>query len=100
MIVKLWVNWRERKVLTTQQLDELIDERIANIVNDECSFSNELEDYLDSYYTKLELFDILSSDSATIKKELEDIREGVKGKIGDWCERNIRDDYEEMPIEV
>ena len=100
MTVKLWVNWRERKVLTTQQLDELIDKSIADVVNDEYSFTEELEDYLDSYYTKLELFDILSKDSATIKKELEEIHDGVKGMIGDWCERNIRDDYEEVSIEV
>lgn len=100
MTVKLWINWEDRKVLTTQQLDELIDKRIADVVNDEYAFEEELEDYLDSYYTKLELFDILTKDSATIKSALEDIREGVKGDIGYRCERDIREDYEEVSIEV
>ena len=101
MTVKLWVNWRGREVLTNQQLDERIDEAVKKRLNDEDCYAEDLEDYLDNNYTKMELFDILASGNQSIIEEtLDDIKSGVAEGIRDWCECDIRGDYDEVKVEV
>ena len=100
MTVKLWVNWRGGEILTTQQLDEKIDDVVNDILENQDSYTEELDDYLDNYYTKMELFEALTDDRINKEKFIDEIREGVKEQVKDWNDRNIRSDYEEVEIEV
>lgn len=100
MTVKLWINWRGREILTTQQLEEKIDEMVESILSNEDSYREELEDYLDYNYTKIELFEALMSDGATIEEVIDDIKSGVAENIRDWCDSTTRSDYEEVKVEI
>ena len=100
MTVKLWVNWRGNKILTTRQLDDKIDEAVKDGLEDEDRYAEELEDYLDSNYTKMELFEALTDDRINKEQFIKEIREGVEEQVRDWCDRDIRGDYDEYTIEV
>ena len=100
MTVKLYVNWRERDILTEEELNEKIKERVECIMSNDDSYREELDNYLDCNYSKMELFDALISDGATIEEVVDDIRTGVAEDICDWCECDVRGDYEEVKIEV
>ena len=100
MKVKLWVNWRVGEILTTQQLDEKIDNVVNDILENRDSYAEELADYLDNYYTKVELFEVLTDDKINKEKFIDEIREGIKKQARDWNDSNIRSDYEKVEIEV
>ena len=100
MTVKLWVNWREKEILTTQQLDEKIDDAVKTRLEDEDCYAEELEEYLDNNYTKIDLFKALSGDEGSIESILDDVRCGVEEQVRDWCDRDIMSDYDEYAIEV
>lgn len=100
MTVKLLVNWREKEILTTQQLDEKIDERVKTIMSDDDSYREELDNYLDYNYTKLELFNALASDEATMTEIIDDVKTGVAESVRGWCDDDVRWEYEEVTIEV
>ena len=99
MTVKLWVNWRGNEILTTRQLDDKIDEAVKDRLEDEDCYAEELEEYLDSNYTKMELFEALTDDRINKEKFIKEIREGVEEQVRDWCDRDIRGDYDEYSIE-
>lgn len=100
MKVKLWVNWRGEEILTTQQLDEKIDNMVNDILENQDSYAEELEDYLDNYYTKVELFEALTDDKINKEKFIDEIREGIKEQVRNWNDSHIRRDYEGVEIEV
>ena len=100
MTVKLWVNWREREILTNQQLEEKINARVEEVIANDDSYNECLDDYLDSNYTKLDLFDALINGEAVIKETINDIKSGVAEDIYDWCDTDIRSEYEEVKVEV
>jgi hypothetical protein len=100
MKVTLMVNWKEKEILTTKQLDEKINERVKSIISDEDSYREELDDYLDCNYSKLELFNALASDEATMKEIIDDVKSGVAEGIRVWCDDDIRWEYEEVEVEV
>ena len=100
MTVKLMVNWRAREILTVRELDERIEARVGEAMKDTDAYDEYLEDYLDCNYDKKELFDALSGSDADREEVLNDIREGVAEAIYDWCECDIRGDYEEVEVEV
>ena len=100
MTVKLWVNWKEREILTTRQLDEKIEARVEEMMSNKDSYNECLDDYIDSNYTKLELFEALTKGGEFIKETIDDIKSGVAEGIYDWCDMDTRSDYEEIKIEV
>ena len=100
MTVKLWVNWRKREVLTNQQLEEKINARVEEVIANDDSYNECLEEYIDSNYTKLELFEALTKGDAFIKETIDDIKSGIAEGIYDWCECDVRGDYEEVKVEV
>jgi hypothetical protein len=100
MTVKLLVNWKEKEILTVRQLDKKIDERVDSIMSDDDSYREELDNYLDCNYSKLELFNALASDEATMTEIIDDVRSGVAESIRGWCDDDIRWEYEEVTIEV
>jgi vacuolar-type H+-ATPase subunit I/STV1 len=100
MTVTLMVNWKEKEILTTKQLDEKINERVKDIMSNEDSYREELDNYLDNNYSKLELFNALASDEATMTEVIDDVRSGVAETIYDWCNTDVRWEYEEVTIEV
>ena len=100
MTVKLWVNWEEREILTTQQLDKMVDENAERINSDEERYDEYLDDYIDCNYTKLELFEALTKGEAFIEETIDDIRSGVAENIYDFCYTNIYSDYCKVEVEV
>ena len=100
MTVKLLVDWRKGEILTTRQLDEKIDDAVKTRLEDEDCYAEELEDYLNDNYTKIELFEALTDDRINKERFIKEIREGVEEQVRDWCDRDIRCDYETVTIEV
>lgn len=100
MKVKLNVNWRGKEILTTKELDERINARVEEVMQDTNAYDEYLEDYLDSNYLKRELFDVLSGSDTEREEVLNDIRSGVAEMIYDWVNMDISSDYEEVTIEV
>ena len=100
MTVKLLVNWREKDITTERELADKIDDRVKAMLEDKDCYEEYLEDYLDCNYTKLELFEALTKGEDFIRETIDDIRSGVAEGIYDWCECDIRGDYEEVKIEV
>ena len=100
MTVKLLVNWRQREITTERELADKIDDRVKAMLEDKDCYEEYLKDYLDCNYTKLELFEALTKGEAFIRETIDDIRSGVAEGIYDWCECDVRGDYEEVKIEV
>jgi hypothetical protein len=100
MKVKLMVDWRGKEILTVKELDERINARVEEIIQDTEAYDEELEEFLDSNYTKKELFDALSGSDAEREEVLNDIRSGVAEAIYDWVNMDISSDYAEVTIEV
>lgn len=100
MTVKLWVNWRGREILTTRQLDERIDEAVKIRLDDKDCYAEELEEYLDYNYTKMELLEALTDERINKERFIAEIHEGVEENIRDYIDTDIRGDFEAINIEV
>ena len=100
MTVKLYVNWREKEILTAKQLDERVEEKVERMMSDTDCYNEYLDDYIDCNYTKLELFEALTKGEAFIRETIDDIRSGVAEGVYDWCDMDTRSDYEEVKVEV
>ena len=101
MTVKLLVDWRSREITTERRLADKIDDRVKGMLEDKECYEEYLDDYIDCNYTKIELFGILASGNQSIIEEtLNNIRNGVQESIFDWCDMDIRSDYETVTIEV
>ena len=100
MTVKLWVNWRGREILTTQQLDERINEAVKTKLEDKDCYAEEVEDYLDCNYTKMELFEALTDEHINKERFIAEIHEGVRESIRDYVYTDIRGDFEAVSVEV
>jgi transcription elongation factor Elf1 len=100
MKVTLMVNWANEEILTVKELDERIDARVEEVMQDTDAYDEYLDDYLDSNYTKRELFDALSGSDAEREEVLADIHSGVAEAIYDWINMDISSDYAEVTIEV
>jgi len=100
MTVKLMVDWRAKEILTVKELDERIDASVEDEMQNTDAYNEYLDDYLDSNYTKMELFEALSGSDAEREEVLADIRSGVAEAIYDWVNMDISSDYAEVTIEV
>ena len=100
MTVKLLVNWKEKEILTTKQLDEKIDARVEEVMQDTDAYNEYLDDYLGNIYLKKKLFDALSGSDADREEVLNDIRSAVARAIYDFVDMDISTDYAEVTIEV
>lgn len=100
MTVKLMVNWRAKEILTTRELDERINARVDEVMQDTDAYDEYLDDYLDCNYTKTELYNALIGSADEIEEITNDIRSGVAEAIYDWVNMDISSDYAEVTIEV
>lgn len=100
MKVKLMVDWRAKEILTVRELDERINARVDEVMQDTDAYDEYLDDYIDYNYVKRELFDALSGSDAEREEVLNDIRSGVAEAIYDWVNMDISSDYAEVTIEV
>lgn len=100
MTVKLMVNWRAKEILTTRELDERINTRVDEVMQDTDAYDEYLDDYLDCNYTKTELYNALIGSADEIEEITNDIRSGVADAIYDWVNMDISSDYAEVTIEV
>jgi hypothetical protein len=100
MKVTLNVNWKEKEILTVKELDERIEARVDEVMQDTELYDEYLDDYLDSNYTKTELYNALIGSADEIEEITNDIRSGVAEAIYDWINMDISSDYAEVTIEV
>jgi hypothetical protein len=94
------VDWRAREILTVKELDERIDARVDEVMQDTELYEDYLDDYIDCNYTKKELFDALSGSEADREEVLDDIRSGVAEEIYDFVNMDISSDFSEVIVEV
>ena len=100
MTVKLMVDWRAKEILTIKKLDERIDARVDEVMQDTDAYGEYLDDYLDCNYSRMELFTALSGSEADREETLNDIRSGVAEAIYDWVNTDISSDFSEVIVEV
>ena len=100
MKVKIYVNWKEKEILTVKELDERIDARVEEVMQDTDAYNEYLDDYLDNIYLKKKLFEALSGSDADREEVLDDIRSAVARAIYDFVDMDISTDYAEVVIEV
>lgn len=101
MTVKLMVDWRAKEILTVKELDERIDARVDEMMQDADVYDEYLDDYLDCNYTKRELFDTFASgNNVAIEETIRDINSGVAEAIYDFVNMDISSDFSEVTIEV
>ena len=100
MKVKLVVDWRAKEILTVRELDERINARVDEMMQDTDVYGEYLDDYLDCNYTRMELFNALSGSETDREEILNDIRSGVADAIYDWVNMNMSSDYSEVTVEV
>jgi hypothetical protein len=100
MKVKLMVDWRGKEILTVKELDERINARVEEAMQDAELYEDYLDDYIDCNYTKKELFDALSGSEADREEVLDDIRSGVAEEIYDFVNMDISSDFSEVIVEV
>ena len=94
------VNWKEKKILTVKEFDDSIEDRFEEAMKNANLYEEYLEEYLDSKYTKTELFKALTGDKYDIKAVIRDIQTGVSEAIYDDIQMDIEDNFEEIIVEV
>ena len=100
MKVTLMVDWRGKEILTVKELDERIDARVEEIMQDTEAYDEYLEDYIDCNYTKLELFEALSGSDTDREEVLSDIRSSIAEEIYDYVNMDISGNFHDITIEV
>jgi hypothetical protein len=100
MKVKLMVDWDRKEILTVKELNKRIDDRFDEVMEDADAYNEYLDDYLDSNYTKMELFKALTGDKVDIEEVIGDVCSGVSEAIFDYVNMDISSDYAEVTIEV
>lgn len=100
MTVKLMVNWDTREILTVKELDERINAKVEEAMQDADIYDEYLDDYLQCNYTRMELFEALSGSDADREEVLADIRSGVAEAIYDFIEIDTSTDFSAVTIEV
>ena len=101
MTVTLWVNWKEKEILTVEEYIRRVEARTQEKLTDKEDYEEYLEEYLDCNYTTTELFDLLASeDFCAIQEEVKAIKEGVEDLIRDYVEESIYSDFNMVYIEV
>lgn len=100
MKVTLMVDWRQREILTVRELDERIDAKVDEIMQDTNIYDEYLDDYLDCNYTKMELYNALIGSKDEVEKIVTDVRSGVAEAIYDFVNMDIPSDFSEVTVEV
>jgi hypothetical protein len=100
MKVKLMVDWEAKEILTVKELDERINARVDEVMQDTDAYDEYLDDYVDCNYTKRELFNALAGSDAEREEVLSDIRSGVAEAIYDYIDIDISSDFYAVVVEV
>lgn len=93
MTTKLYVNWSEGKILTPKQFKEVLDETVKERVAEEGAFL----DYLEQYFTRLELFEMDEEEKENVKQDFQEYCEGAvyREMVG-----SRHSEYEEITVEL
>ena len=86
----LYINWHDRQILTEEEKEEYIDNRVEEFVQDRDSF----EDFMTSYDNTITYYDIFQS----ILEQNYSRQEEIVQKFRNWCvtlaEEEFEDDFE------
>lgn len=100
MKVTVMVDWRGKEILSVKELDKRIEDRVDEIMQNTELYDEYLEDYLDSNYTKAELYNALIGSKDEIEETVNDIRSGVAETIYDYVNMDISGDFHDIVIDV
>jgi uncharacterized protein YeeX (DUF496 family) len=67
-MVKVYVNWNKREVLTEDEYKELREQKTRNLFDDE----DEFKDWLNSDYSASEIFEMTAEERLEIQKRWDD----------------------------
>lgn len=93
MTVKLYVNWSENKILTPKRFEEMLDKKVKERVADEDAFL----DYLEQYFTRMELFEMDKGEKENVKQDFQEHCEEIVHR--ELIESRYSE-YEEITIEL
>ena len=94
MKVKIYVNWEEREIVKEEELEEVKDTMASNILDDPYEKKHEAYNFIcDKDITAEEL---LCMDETERKRLMEDF----KNYVIEGVNETIKDEYEEIVIEV
>lgn len=94
MKVKIYVNWEEREICKEEELEEIKKDRIAEVLADSYERRNYAYDFLGNKDISAE--DLFVMDEEERKELLTDF----ENYVGECILEGIRDEYEEVTIEV
>ena len=93
MTIKLYVNWSENKILTPKQFEEMLDKKVKERVADEDAFL----DYLEQYFTRMELFEMDEEEKENVKQDFQEHCEEI---IHRELVESRFSEYEEIMVEL
>lgn len=67
-MIKVYINWREREILTEDEYKELQEQKARNLFDDE----DEFKDWLNCDYSASEIFEMTAEERLEIQKRWDD----------------------------
>lgn len=89
MTIKLYVDWRNREILTKEEYEDEVKVRAEVFISDE----NDFDIWLEENYSGLEIFNFKEEDKNRVCEEWRKACES-------YARENAEEEYEEMEIEV
>ena len=94
MKVKIYVNWEEREIVKESELEEVKDTRASNILDNPYEMKHEAYNFVCEKDITAE--DLLCMDETERKRLMEDF----KNYVIECVDETIKDEYEEIVIEI
>ena len=92
-MIAVYVNWREKEILTEEEYEKKVNARVEDILNDEERYEEWKEEYLESNYKASEIFDLT-------EEEKKEILADIKSDILDWVTDDMGYSYDEVNLDI
>lgn len=92
-MTNVYVNWREKDILTEEEYEKRINARVEDFLKDEERYEEWKEEYLESNYKASEIFDLT-------EEEKEKILADIKTDIFDWVSDDMGYSYDEITLDI
>ena len=95
MKIKIYVNWNEGEILTEREFDIFRQDKIADILNDECDRAEYVNDYL-RHAKGYDYADLLFMDEED-RREVEDL---ATKYLAECVGEELDKDFKEIELEI
>lgn len=89
----VYVNWREKDILTEEEYEKRINARVEKTLKDEDAFEEWKKEYLESNYSASEIFDFTEEDKERVLAD-------IKTDIFDWVSDDMGYSYDEVTLDI